>query len=87
MPTYDYYCQSNNRTVEVRHRMAETLASWGELCERANVDPGDTPVTTPVRRVISGGHYLSGASAGGDAAPAPAPSMGGGCCGGHCGCG
>jgi len=33
VPTYEYRCQSNGRLVEVRHDMAERLATcgdWGE---------------------------------------------------------
>ena len=44
MPTYDYRCESNSRVVEVMHRMNEQMRTWGELCEKAGVAPGDTPV-------------------------------------------
>jgi hypothetical protein len=47
MPTYDYYCENNGKTVEVSHRMSEQVASWGELCERAGIDAGDTPPGQP----------------------------------------
>ena len=30
--------------------MKESAATWGELCAFANVDPGDTPVDSPVER-------------------------------------
>ena len=35
MPTYDYYCPANARTLEVRHSMSEKLSTWGELRARA----------------------------------------------------
>ena len=53
MPRYDYHCEENGWTVEVRHGMDEKLKSWGEVCERAEIDPGDTPPDTPVGRLIS----------------------------------
>ncbi len=81
MPTYDYYCPSNDRTVEVVHRMAETLRTWGEVCERAGLEPGDTPADAPVERVITGAAGIVGGTYAGD----PPPS-GGGCAGGMCGC-
>jgi len=82
MPTYDYYCESNDRTIEASHKMSERLANWGELCERAGIEPGDTPADAPVRKLISGPAII-GANAGHDELPACAS---GGCCsGGSCG--
>ena len=82
MATYDYYCEANGRTVEVSHRMSESIASWGELCERAHLDPGDTQPDTPVRRLITGGAFISSSSRG----EAEAPCATGSCCpGGVCG--
>ena len=52
MPTYVYLCEANGAAVEVIHGMAEGLQTWGELCERAGRDPGDTPTDAPVRRQI-----------------------------------
>ena len=43
MPTYDYRCDANGRTLEVSHRMSESLSTWGELCERAGIRPGRDP--------------------------------------------
>jgi predicted nucleic acid-binding Zn ribbon protein len=31
MPTYDYLCPANGRVVEVSHKMAEQIATWGDL--------------------------------------------------------
>ena len=53
MPLYEYRCPGNGQTVEVRHGMSESLATWGELCERSGRDPGDTPVAESVERLIS----------------------------------
>jgi predicted nucleic acid-binding Zn ribbon protein len=84
MPTYDYYCERNGRTVEVSHRMAEALRTWGELCARAGLAPGATPADAPVRRLISGAAILTGPSRA--AAPAMADcGAGAACCGGVCG--
>ncbi|MFB2922174.1 MULTISPECIES: zinc ribbon domain-containing protein [Aerosakkonema] len=53
MPTYDYFCASNNQKVEVRHSIHEKLTNWGELCKLAQCDPGETPLDAPVQRLIS----------------------------------
>ena len=82
MPTYDYYCEANGRKVEVRHKMSEVLRSWGELCARAEIDPGDTPADIPVRRLISGGAVVSSSAL---TNPEPACSTGTCCPGGYCG--
>ncbi len=76
MPSYDYHCESNGRTVEVKHGMNELLATWGELCGRAGIEPGDTPENAPVQRLISGGQYVRSSSLG-DAVP---PACGAGGC-------
>jgi hypothetical protein len=39
--------------------MSENLATWGELCAQAHVDPGDTPPDSPVQRLITGGSVIS----------------------------
>ena len=83
MPTYDYFCDANGRQVEVTHKMSEEIATWGELCQRAGLEPGDTPADSPVRRLATGGNVISSGSRGEPAAPACAT---GGCCpGGMCG--
>lgn len=83
MPTYDYRCDANDRVVEVHHRMSETLSNWGEVCERIGMDPGDTPPSTPVRRLATGGNLISSSNLGSGYAP---PCASGGCCpGGMCG--
>jgi predicted nucleic acid-binding Zn ribbon protein len=52
MPTYVYLCDANGASVEVVHRMAEDVKTWGELCELAGRDQKDTPADAPVRRQI-----------------------------------
>jgi hypothetical protein len=56
MPRYDYFCPSNGRTVEVRHSMSESLASWGEVAARAGLPLGETPEGAPVERVVHAPH-------------------------------
>lgn len=86
MPTYDYRCESNGRVVEVNHRMSETLSTWGELCEKAGIEPGDTATDSPVARLANGGNLVTSSSIG------SGPDLGscstGSCCpGGMCGLG
>lgn len=81
MPTYDYFCDANGRKVEVSHKMSENIATWGELCDRSSADAGDTPVDTPVRRLISGAAIVSKTGSGSEP-----PCATGSCCpGGMCG--
>lgn len=75
MPTYDYRCDANGRVVEVNHPMRETLSTWGELCERAGIEPGDTPPEAPVRRLATGGNVV-----GAQALSNPEPACGSGTC-------
>lgn len=85
MPTYDYKCEANGRIVEVNHRMSDELKTWGELCEKAGIEPGDTPADSAVSRMATGGNVItSGSSSGGSDLP---PCATGGCAGGMCGLG
>ena len=80
MPTYEYRCETNGELIEVRHNMAERLATWGELCERAGISPGKTDPAAPVEKLISAGFI----NAGGTSATEPAcaaPGCGNGFCG------
>ncbi|MBL3600149.1 MAG: zinc ribbon domain-containing protein [gamma proteobacterium endosymbiont of Lamellibrachia anaximandri] len=78
MPTYDYFCSANSRTIEVTHKMSEGIATWGELCNKAGIETGDTPADATVKRLITGGAVIS---SGGEP-----PCNTGGCCpGGSCG--
>ena len=83
MPTYDYRCEANDRVVEVNHRMSEQIKTWGELCERQSMDPGDTPLDSPVKRLATGGNLVAKSSLGSGAEPAC--STGACCPGGMCG--
>lgn len=55
MPRYDYFCDANGQMVEVNHSMHERLATWGEVCARAAIALGDTPIDAPVKKLITGG--------------------------------
>lgn len=52
MPRYDYHCPDNDFIVEVRHGINERLKTWGEVCERAQIDPKGTALDTPVELVV-----------------------------------
>jgi len=82
MPTYDYLCEANERIVEVRHGMNEMLVNWGELCERAQIDVGTTPVDSQVKKLATGGNVVKSGSMGSGNMP---PCASGGCGGGMCG--
>ncbi len=53
MPTYDYRCDTNQQTIEVRHSLSEEINTWGELCAKAGIQTGDTPVEANVIKLIS----------------------------------
>ena len=54
MPFYDYYCEANDRTVEVFHGIKERFTTWKEVCACAKIEQGDTPEDAAVVRMISG---------------------------------
>jgi len=84
MPTYDYRCDANGKVLEVSHRMSDNITTWGELCERAGVETGDTPADSPVHRLATGGNIISSNNLGSGSAPACTTT--GSCCpGGACG--
>jgi len=62
MPRYDYTCEENGRTVEVMHPMDTLVSTWGELCELAAVEPGETPGVTPVKKEMSTGTIIESAA-------------------------
>jgi hypothetical protein len=62
MPYYEYYCNTNEQTIEVRHGMNERLETWGEVATRGGVDVGTTPVDTPVDKLLSVPVPLTGSS-------------------------
>ena len=53
MPTYEYFCEANGRTVELSHPVEADLTIWGEVCFVAGIALGDTDPEAPVRRVLS----------------------------------
>ena len=53
MPRYDYFCEQNQRTIEVVHPIARKLQTWGEVCELAGIDAGDVSAEAPVTRIIT----------------------------------
>jgi predicted nucleic acid-binding Zn ribbon protein len=88
VPTYEYRCEVNGRLVEVRHNMSERLATWGELCERAEISPGKTDPAAPVEKLISAGFINAGSGASTSEPACAAPGCGNGFCGtGACGMG
>ncbi|MDH5800206.1 MAG: zinc ribbon domain-containing protein [Gammaproteobacteria bacterium] len=80
MRTYDYKCDFNERVIEVRHSMADEIRSWGELCQKAGIDPGTTPSDTPVHKLATGGQIVKSGRLG-ETTP---PCGQGPCCGGGC---
>lgn len=80
MPTYDYRCDDNGRTLEVRHGMTTSLKTWGELCEMLGMEPGPTPEATPVRKVFTSSYVVKSENLG--SGEAPPCETGGPCCGG-----
>lgn len=79
MPTYDYYCPANGREVSVFHAMSLRLGTWGELCDLASIDIGETEREAPVQRQIGTGIVFP-------STPSQLTGFGAGCCGTH-GCG
>jgi len=64
MPTYDYHCNANGRTVEVRHKMSESVSTWGQLCEKAGISLDDTLPDSPVERLITAANVVRSSSLG-----------------------
>jgi predicted nucleic acid-binding Zn ribbon protein len=81
MPTYEYLCEANGRVVEVNHKMAERVSTWGELCERAGIAPGKTAANAPVNKLMSAGFVNTG-GASSCTAELPPCQTGKPCCGG-----
>jgi len=59
MPTYDYLCPANGRVIEVSHKMAEQVTTWGELCRRAGLPLDGTSGKAKVERIITGGNVIT----------------------------
>lgn len=52
MPSYDYFCEDNGKTIEVYHDINTKLKTWGEVCFAAQIPLEETDVQAPVRLVI-----------------------------------
>ena len=59
MAMYDYFCEANGKTVQVRHRMSESFSTWGEICEQMSIPLGDTPADAPVEKLLGTGSKLN----------------------------
>ncbi|MGB0767112.1 MAG: zinc ribbon domain-containing protein [Phycisphaeraceae bacterium] len=79
MPTYEYYCPANRRTLEVMHAMSRRVSTWGELCALADAEPGSIDPDEPVEKLLSAGMIVRGEKQPDLDCGAP-----GGCCGGGC---
>jgi predicted nucleic acid-binding Zn ribbon protein len=82
VPTYEYRCNANGTTVEVQHKMAEQLSTWGELCDRAGIPRGKTSPKARVEKLMSAGFVGKSAGSSPAAASCEAPMCGSGACGG-----
>lgn len=82
MPKYDYCCEATGHIVEVSHRITESIATWGELCERAGVPCGDIPADMPVKKLITNSHVVHSTNLG--SGQQPSPCQMGGCGQGMC---
>ena len=83
MPTYDYQCDANGQVVEVKHGMNDVIANWGELCQQAGIETGETPADSSVKKLATGGNVVKSSSRG--SGNLPPCATGGGCSGGMCG--
>lgn len=82
MPSYDYRCDANGRTVEVRHGINDSVKTWGELCAMLGINAGDTAPGEPVRKVITGSSGVVKSENLGSGIAPPCESGMGPCCGG-----
>lgn len=53
MPRYDYFCEENDRTIELIHPISEVVSNWGELCRVAKINVGTAASDAPVRKVFN----------------------------------
>jgi len=65
--------------VEVSHRMAEHLSTWGELCSRAGIALGRTPADAPVSKLMSASAVVSRGNLGSTERPCDTGMACGGC--------
>jgi hypothetical protein len=81
MPTYDYHCAANDRTVEVKHRMSEEVTTWGQLCTLAGITLDGTPAETPVAKKLTATALAGSSNLGCDAGPPVVGGCGSALCG------
>ena len=81
MPSYDYQCPANGQVIEVKHSISESVKNWGELCERAGIELGDTLANSPVEKLITGSNVVKKSSLGSEPPCGSGPCCGGGGCG------
>ena len=81
MPTYDYRCEANGRVYEVRHPMATTISTWGELRALADLTAEDIDDDAPVTRLLNTAGVVRSSSLKNPEAP---PCGANGCGGGRC---
>lgn len=86
MPTYDYHCPTNGRVVEVSHKMAEKLATWGEVCKQAGIPLNGTSGRAKVEKWLGASGVVHAGSLGSkqERPCDTGPCGGGGCGGGGC---
>lgn len=83
MPTYDYRCEATGEVFEVKHPMALSVKTWGELSQIGGFELGDIDPNTAVSKVLSTGGVVDSRSLKNPSLP---PCMSGrGCSGGVCG--
>lgn len=82
MPTYDYRCESNGKLYEVKHPVALTVRTWGELRALAGVQDDSIPDDAPVAKVLNTGGVVKSSSLKNPEMPSSCKS--GGCSGGGC---
>lgn len=83
MPTYDYRIEATGDVVEVKHTMALTPKTWGELCLLANLDQQEIPENSEVTKLLTTTGVVKSATL--KNADAPPCMSGGGCPSGGCG--
>lgn len=52
MPIYEYHCPANGRHIELVHSIHDKITTWGELCDAAGLEPGDTALDVAVERLL-----------------------------------
>jgi hypothetical protein len=53
MPVYEYYCEDNDKIVEVSHPLDTKLETWGELCFVAQIPLDETDPLATISRVFT----------------------------------